>query len=137
MAFIIYLVLFRQGVIETLQRIGVTTSSPLSSSSNASTENVHVYEAHDLDKIMWHRGCYITYNHPAAKQKRPINSCILDSINSLTRTCVNKIIYFDFIGNDGYRTQMFYCGDEFAARRSQKTSMPQQTFPSLIHAGVH
>lgn len=43
--------------------------------------------------------------HQQSKNAR-INSCILSTINSLTKNSNNQILSFDFVGNSGYMTQM-------------------------------
>ncbi|KAI9267001.1 hypothetical protein BY458DRAFT_512449 [Sporodiniella umbellata] len=65
--------------------------------------------------------------HQQNKNAR-INSCILSSINSLTRNSSNQILSFDFVGNSGYMTQMCCYEDVMFSQKIADLHIPTDTF---------
>ncbi|KAG2203515.1 hypothetical protein INT46_010894 [Mucor plumbeus] len=57
-----------------------------------------------------------------------INSCILSSINSLTKNFSNQILSFDFVGNNGYMTQMCCYEDVMFSQKITDLHIPTDTF---------
>lgn len=65
--------------------------------------------------------------HQQSKNAR-INSCILSSINSLTRNSSNQVLFFDFVGNSGYMTQMCCYEDVMFSQKITDLHIPTDTF---------
>lgn len=65
--------------------------------------------------------------HQQSKNAR-INSCILSSINSLTRNSNNQILSFDFLGNSGYMTQMCCYEDGMFSQKITDLHIPIDIF---------
>lgn len=57
-----------------------------------------------------------------------INSCILSSINFLTRNSNNQILSFDFVGNSGYMTQMCCYEDVMFSQKITDIYIPTDAF---------
>jgi hypothetical protein len=57
-----------------------------------------------------------------------ISSCILSSINSLTRNSSNQILSFDFVGNSGYMTQMCCYENVTFSQKVTDLHIPTDTF---------
>ncbi|KAI7896263.1 uncharacterized protein EV154DRAFT_492820 [Mucor mucedo] len=65
--------------------------------------------------------------HQQSKNAR-INSCILSSINSLTKNFSNQILSFDFVGNNGYMTQMCCYEDVMFSQKIADLHIPTDAF---------
>lgn len=65
--------------------------------------------------------------HQQSKNAR-INSCILSSINSLTRNSSNQILSFDFVGNSGYMTQICCYEDVMFSQKVTDLHIPTDAF---------
>ncbi|KAG2215386.1 hypothetical protein INT45_008414, partial [Circinella minor] len=54
--------------------------------------------------------------HQQSKNAR-VDSCILSSINSLTKEPTNQVLAFDFAGNNGYMTQIYHYKDVMISQK--------------------
>ncbi|CAO3669998.1 unnamed protein product [Rhizopus stolonifer] len=61
--------------------------------------------------------------HQQSKNSR-VNSCILSSINSLTKDPTNQILAFDFAGNNGYMIQIYRYKDVLISQKINGLHIP-------------
>ncbi|ORE11112.1 hypothetical protein BCV72DRAFT_332415 [Rhizopus microsporus var. microsporus] len=65
--------------------------------------------------------------HQQSKNAR-VNVCILNSLNCFTNAFDNQVLSVDFVGTNGYMTQMFWCKEVIVTQKVCSLSIPTDVY---------